>query len=275
MHVHPATREYLVDAGGKYLADALAYFHRHDAVVSVEEMADYYCKQDILGVLLAWDAETHTGRPPVTNDYVADVVRRYPDRFIGFASVDPWKGALAVRELERAVKTLGLRGLKCHSIAQAFYPNDRRFYPLWECCASLGIPVLFHTGMTGVGAGVPGGDGLKLKYAQPIFLDDIAADFPQLTIIGAHPSWPWQEEMLAIAVHKTNVYIDLSGWSPKYFSPSLVRYASTILQDRVLFGSDYPFLTPERWIADFEKAGFKPEVWNKILLTNAQRLLQL
>ncbi len=274
IHVHPGTREYLVDSGGKYLADALHYFHRHDAVVSVTEMAEYYRHLDMMAVLLAWDAETATGLPPVTNDYVADLVLKHPDCFIGFASVDPWKGAVATQELTRAIRELRLRGLKCHPIAQAFYPNDRRFYPLWETCQGLGVPLLIHTGTTGVGAGVPGGNGLKLKYAQPIpYIDDIAADFPRLTIIGAHPSWPWQEEMLAVAVHKTNVYIDLSGWSPKYFSPSLIRYANTLLQDRVLFGSDYPFLTPERWIADFEKAGFKPEVMEKILLQNAKRLL--
>jgi predicted TIM-barrel fold metal-dependent hydrolase len=274
IHVHPGTREYLVDSGGKYLSDALDYFHRHDAIVTAEEMAATYRRLNMMAVLLAWDAETATGLPPTTNDYVAGLVQQYPDCFIGFASVDPWKGRIATTELTRAVRDLGLRGLKCHPIAQAFFPNDRRFYPLWETCQGLGVPLLIHTGTTGVGAGVPGGNGLKLKYAQPIpYLDDIAADFPNLTIIGAHPSWPWQEEMLAIAVHKTNVYIDLSGWSPKYFSSSLVRYANTMLQDRVLFGSDYPFLTPERWIADAEKAGFKPEVMEKILLQNAKRLL--
>ncbi len=276
MHVHPATKEYLVDAGGKYIADALSYFHRDDAIVSMAEMVAYYRKIDMKAVLLAWDAETATGLPPVTNDYVAQAVRDYPDVFIGFASVDPWKGRLAVAELERAVKELGLKGLKLHPIVQAFYLNDRRFYPLWETCSALKIPLLVHTGTTGVGAGVRGGNGLKLKYAQPIpYIDDIAADFPDLTIIGAHPSWPWQEEMLAIAVHKTNVYIDLSGWSPKYFSPSLIKYTNTLLQDRVLFGSDYPFLSPERWIADFKKVGFKPEIWDKILFENAKRLLCL
>lgn len=276
MHVHPGTKEYLVDAGGKYLADALVYFNKKDAVVSLEEMANHYRDLDMIAVLLAWDTETQSGLPPVSNDYVAAAVQKYPESFIGFASVDPWKGKIAVAELTRAVKSLGLRGLKLHPIAQAFYLNDRRFYPLWETCASLKIPLLIHTGTTGVGAGVPGGNGLKLKYGRPIpYIDDIAADFPELTIIGAHPSWPWQEEMLALAVHKTNVYIDLSGWSPKYFSPSLVHYANTLLQDRVLFGSDYPFLTPERWIADFEKVGFKPEVRQKILVDNARRLLGL
>lgn len=274
MHVHPGTKEYLIESGGKYIADAMNYFHKHDIVVSMEEMAAYYRGLDMKAVLLAWDAETNTGRPPVTNDYVAEAVTKYPDVFIGFASVDPWKGTKAVSELERAVKTLGLRGLKCHPIAQGFYPNDRQFYPLWETCSALKIPLLLHTGMTGVGAGVPGGNGLKLKYAQPIpYIDDIAADFPNLTIIGAHPSWPWQEEMLAVAVHKTNIYIDLSGWSPKYFPASLIQHANTRLQDRILFGSDYPFLTPDRWLADFEKAGFKPEVHEKILLLNAKKLL--
>ena len=135
---------------------------------------------------------------------------------------------------------------------------------------------MFHTGTTGVGAGVPGGNGLYLKYGNPMpALDDLAADFPGLTIIGAHPSWPWQEEMLAIAMHKTNVYIDLSGWSPKYFSPALVQYAKTLLQDRVLFGTDYPFLTPDQWLAEFDKLAFKPEVRQKILLENSRRLLRL
>jgi len=276
MHVHPGTKEYLIDAGGKYLSDAMNYFHKHDAVVTMEETVSYYRRLDMKAVLLAWDAETHTGCPPVTNDYVAEAVAKYPDVFFGFASVDPWKGAAAVAELERAVTVLKLRGLKCHPIAQGFYPNDRQFYPLWETCSALKIPLLLHTGMTGVGAGVPGGNGLKLKYAQPIpYIDDIAADFPNLTIIGAHPSWPWQEEMLAVAVHKTNVYIDLSGWSPKYFPASLVQHANTRLQDRILFGSDYPFLTPDRWLADFEKAGFKQEVHEKILLLNAKRLLDI
>ena len=96
-----------------------------------------------------------------------------------------------------------------------------------------------------------------------------------MTIIGAHPAWPWQEEMLAVAMHKGNVYIDLSGWSPKYFPPSLVQYANTFLQDKCLFGSDHPYLSPERWLADFETIQMKPAVKEKILLKNAQKLFNL
>jgi hypothetical protein len=253
-----------------------AYFKAGQIIQTPEAMAEMYEALDIFGVIFSIDAETASGIPYVGNDWVANVVRTYPERFLGFASVDPWKGALAVQELERSVTELGLRGLKLMPITQAFFPNDTRFYPLWEKCAELGIPALFHTGQTGVGAGSPGGAGLKLKYSQPIpYLDDVAADFPELTIIMAHPAVPWQEEQLSVALHKANVYIDLSGWSPKYFRPMLIQYATTLLQDKVLFGSDYPALQPDRWLRDFEALEMKEAVRQKILLENARKLLKL
>jgi hypothetical protein len=242
---------------------------------SIEEMYETFTQMDIFAVIFGVDAETTSGARYTGNDYTASIVQRYPDRFMGFASVDPHKGKAAVIEMERSVKELGLRGLKLHPISQAFFPNDIRFYPLWEKCAELGVPVLFHTGQTAVGAGLPGGGGLKLKYAQPIHMDDVAADFPSLNIIMAHPGVPWQEEQLSIALHKPNVYIDLSGWSPKYFRPILVQYANSLLQDKVLYGSDFPALTPERWLRDFEGLELKPEVRQKILLDNAKKLLKI
>jgi hypothetical protein len=240
---------------------------------TIEQMYEMYVELDIFAVIFGVDAETTSGSPYAGNDYTADIVKRYPDRFMGFASVDPHKGKAAVIEMERSVKELGLRGLKLHPISQAFFPNDTRFYPLWQKCAELGVPVLFHSGQTAVGAGLPGGGGLKIKYAQPIHMDDVAADFPALNIIMAHPGVPWQEEQLSIALHKPNVYIDLSGWSPKYFRPILVQYANSLLQNKVLFGSDFPALTPQRWLGDFEGLELKPEVRQKILLENAAKLL--
>ena len=252
------------------------YFKSGAMALTPEAMYETYRAADLFGVIFSIDAETTSGVPYVGNDWVASVARKYADRFIGFASVDPWKGAMAVKEIERSVKELGLRGLKMMPITQAFFPNDPRFYPLWKKCAELNIPVLFHTGQTGVGAGTPGGGGLKLKYAQPIpGIDDVAADFPDLTIIMAHPAVPWQEEQLSVALHKANVYIDLSGWSPKYFRPILVQYATTLLQDKVLFGSDYPALSPERWLKDFESLEMKETVRQKILLENARKLLRM
>ncbi len=146
---------------------------------------------------------------------------------------------------------------------------------LANALAELGVPALFHTGQTGVGSGTPGGGGYKLKYSHLMHLDDVAADFPELTIILAHPAVPWQEEQLAVVLHKGNVYMDLSGWSPKYFRPILTQYATTLLQDKVLFGSDYPVLQPDRWLRDFEALEMKPEVRQKILLENARKVLQL
>jgi uncharacterized protein len=195
--------------------------------------------------------------------------------FLGFAGIDPWKGDLAVRELERSVRELGLKGAKFHPGRQEFYPNDRRFAELFETAASLNAPVLFHTGMMAAGAGTPGGRGQRLDYTRPIYLDHLAADFPGLTIIAAHPSWPWADEALAVARHKSNVFLDLSGYSPKYIPPQYVQFANTLLQDQMMFGSDYPFITPERWLADFEEAGFRPNVHQKILLLNARRALGL
>jgi predicted TIM-barrel fold metal-dependent hydrolase len=273
VHVHvPEPRG---DPGAEERQRVAPYFGAGTLPQSPDEMYEKYKALDLMGVIFSIDAETRTGDRYVGNEYVAGVARKYPEQFIGFASVDPWKGVIAVRELERAVSELGLRGLKLMPITQAFFPNDPRFYPLWEKCAELGVPALFHTGQTGIGAGTPGGGGLKLKYSQPLHLDDVAADFPDLTIIMAHPAVPWQEEQLSVALHKANVYIDLSGWSPKYFRPVLIQYASTILQDKILFGSDYPLIQPDRWLEDFKRIDMKEDVRQKILLENARKLFKI
>ena len=274
VHVHPSTAEGLA-AWGDLLGATERYFKTSIAVRAVDEMADEFRADDVLAVLLAWDAETATGDPPLTNDVVAACVERHPDAFLGFASVDPWKGKAAIAELRRAVTDLGLKGLKVHPSAQAFAPNDVRHYPLWETATELGIPVLFHTGTTGLGAGVPGGGGIKLGFSRPIFLDDVAADFPDLTIVGAHPSWPWQDEMLAVAQHKSNVWIDLSGWSPRKWSPELTAAVLGPLQDRALFGTDYPFITFQKWLGAFRSHEPSAEVEAKVLIGNATRLLGL
>jgi predicted TIM-barrel fold metal-dependent hydrolase len=276
MHVHLPTGSFLDGAIGPYKLAAEKFFRSKVPVRAMDEVAGLYSELDIIGVLLAWDAETATGLPPLTNDEVADIVKTYPHCFIGFASVDPWKGKRAIDEIERAINDLGMRGAKFHPGIQAFHPNDPRFFPLYEKISGLGVPALFHTGTNGLGAGMPGGMGVKLDYTRPIYLDAVAAEFPELTIIGAHPAWPWHEEMLAIIGHKSNVFMDLSGWSPKYIPGAIMDEARGRLQDRVLFGSDYPFIMPQRWLKDFDGLeGFSPEVRHKILFANAERILKL
>ena len=272
VHVHPTSPE-AIGVLGADLEAMGRYFGREIPQISMDELAQQYRARKMMAVLLAMDTSTSTGWPPVPNDHIAAAVRAHADVFIGFAGVDPWKGRLAVDEARRAREVLGLRGLKLHPGLQKFAPNDDRFYPLWAAAAELGLVCLFHTGMMGTGAGLPGGGGYKLKYVNPLLLDDVAADFPSLEIIMAHPGWPWQPEQLAMARHKANLYIDLSGWSPKYFPGELVQNINGLLQDKCLFGSDWPFLTPERWLADFAALPIGDAVRRKILRDNARRLL--
>ena len=237
-------------------------------------MAAYYRERNMAAVVFTVDAETVTGRPAVRNEEIAEVAAANPDVLIPFASVDPNKPN-AVDEARRLIRDHGVRGFKFHPNIQAFFPNDRAFYPLYEAIEEAGLPALFHTGHSGIGSGLPGGGGIRLKYSNPMCVDDVAVDFPNLKIVLAHPSFPWQDEAISVALHKQQVYIDLSGWSPKYFPPQLVRYANTQLRERVLFGSDYPMITPDRWLSDFEQADFKDEVRPLILKENAARLLGL
>ncbi len=254
--------------------EAAAHYFRESGLPTVDDVAAYYRERNMAAVVFTVDAETVTGRPAVPNEEIAEAAAANPDVLIPFASVDPHKPD-AVDEARRLIRDHVVRGFKLHPNIQAFFPNDRAVYPLYETIAEAGLPVLFHTGHSGIGAGLPGGGGIRLKYSNPMHVDDVAVDFPELTIVLAHPSFPWQDEAISVALHKPQVYIDLSGWSPKYFPEQLVRYANTLLADRVLFGSDFPMITPDRWLADFEQAPFKDEVRPKILKQNAARLLGL
>lgn len=242
---------------------------------TVEETAAYYRNQNIAAVIFPVDCERETGYRRYRNEEVAELAAANSDALIPFASIDPAKGKLGAREARRLISDFGIKGFKFHPTMQGFYPNDRNAYTLYEAIAESGGIALFHTGQTGVGAGMRGGNGMRLKFSNPMHIDDVAVDFPDMKIILAHPSFPWQEEALAVATHKPNVYIDLSGWSPKYFPPILVRYANTILREKMLFGSDWPMITPDRWLDDFAKIDIKDDVRPLILKDNAIKLLQL
>ena len=242
---------------------------------TVNETAVYYRERKIGCVIFPVDAERETGFRRYNNEEVAMIAAENSDIMIPFASIDPAKGKMGAREARRLVREFGVKGFKFHPTMQAFYPNDRMAYPLYEAIAEEGAITLFHTGQTGVGAGMRGGMNMRLKYSNPIYLDDVAADFPDMPIILAHPSFPWQEEALSVATHKPNVYIDMSGWSPKYFPQILVQYANSILKHKMLFGSDWPAITPDRWMADFAAISIKDEVRPLILKENARKLLKI
>jgi len=239
-------------------------------------MVETYRAIDTMAVIFSVDAETETGDLPDPNDYVAQIVESYPDVFVGFCSVDPRKGKAAVEELERSVLSLGLRGLKLHPIHQAFFPDDPVFIPLFTKAEELGIPVLMHSGYAAAGANSPGGDGFELAYSRPIpHVDSLAARHPDLTIIMAHPAWPWIQEQVAVALHKANVFIDLSGWAPRYIPRDLIAEASGRLRKKVLFGSDYPYISPVTWLEQFQELDIRDEARPLILHDNAARILNL
>ena len=256
------------DAGAASDRAAREYFGDSGAARDWNGLAEYYRARKI-GCVVFPVAEKLTGKPQVPNERVAEFAARHADIMIAFASIDPTRGPAAVEEAKRLVASGGIRGLKLHPPLQQFFPNDRIAYPLYEVFAEAGLPVLFHTGHSGIGSGMPGGGGVRLKYGDPMHIDDVAVDFPELKIILAHPSFPWQDEAISICLHKPTVYIDLSGWSPKYFPPILIQYANTLLKHKMLFGSDYPLITPDRWMADFAKIDIRPEVRPLILKENA------
>jgi uncharacterized protein len=267
-HGHNALPQELVDAASKY-------FRTSGPRPGLDQIADLYRERKMAAVVFTVDARRALGHQPNSSEEIALGAARNNDVLIPFGSVDPTTGAEAMEKARRLAGDYGVRGFKFHPTVQDFDPSDQQFYPLWDLIQSLGLPVIFHTGQTGIGSGLPGGFGLKLGLSSPILLDVVAADFPDLQIIMAHPSVPWQEEAIAVATHKANVWIDLSGWSPKYFPEILVRQANTVLQDKVLFGSDFPLITPDRWMADFENLKMKDEVRPKIIKGNAIRLLGL
>ena len=264
--VDPITTEILDAAAKHFRAD----FPRPDA----QEVADYYRERNMAAVIFCVDNEANTGEVPVSNDEVLEIDAANDDVLIPFVSVDPHRGKRAVSEARRLIEK-GARGFKFHPNLQGFFPNERFAYELYGAIEEAGLPALFHTGHSGMGSGLPGGGGIRLKYSNPMYVDDVAVDFPGMPIVLAHPSFPWQEEAISVAMHKAQVYIDLSGWSPKLFPPILLQYANTVLQDKVLFGSDYPVITPDRWLRDFEKIDIRDEVRPKILKANAARLLGL
>lgn len=275
-HVHVSVDACGHTAAPTAMLDAMAaYFGQSGPNRSVDEIAAYYRERRMAAVVFTVDATTNLGHAPNSIDDLVAGAARNADVLVPFGSVDPLQGELAVREAHRQVTELGVRGFKFHPTVQGFDPSSPAYVPLFEALESFGLPIVVHTGQTGVGAGTPGGLGLRLGLSNPMLLDEVMARHPRLQVVMAHPSVPWQDEALSIATHKANAWIDLSGWSPKYFPSSLVRAAGTYLHHKMLFGSDLPALTPDRWLTDFAALDLRDDVRLLILKSNAARLLGL
>jgi uncharacterized protein len=261
------------DAYGEEYDRAADKYFKNSRRPTILETVAYYREQQIGLIMFTVDAESQMGRRRIPNEEIAEAAANNSDMMMAFASIDPHKGKMGAREARRLITEYGVRGFKFHPTVQAYHPYDKMAWPIYEVIAEYHLPAIFHTGHSGIGSGMRCGGGLRMEYSNPMHLDDVAIDFPDMQIVMAHPSFPWQDEALSVATHKPNVWLDLSGWSPKYFPKQLVQYSNTLLKDRVLFGSDYPLITPERWMADFAEAGFKESVMPGILKDNAVRLL--
>ncbi len=272
VHVHPSRRG--LDR------DAYAYFRRElkDLPSTEEEFAALFSKNKVKALLIAWHPSTVTQGPRVTNEYVVEMAAKYPEAFAGvLASLDmgDQNSIERVRQAEELLKNPLVKGFKFHPPAQGFYPNDRKYYGLWEILEAGKKPVMFHTGFTVLGADTDGGKGIALDYGRPIHLDILARDFPQMKIIAAHPGWPWQEELIGLVTHKKNLYVDTSGYLAEQLPEIFQRAIKGRLQDKALFGTDFPYVDLEKALSSFEKLGLKDTVKEKISYSNAQALFGL
>ena len=274
VHVHPWTRAFMKKNGPIMKACGFFKLDVSNLPATTDQLLDEMAEAGVAkAVILGQD--THATRNPafkrytLTNDAVARIAEKSGDRLIPFAGVDPNAGGAAVAELKRAVEKLGMRGLKVHGSANSVYINDRRrMYPIYEFCQEVGVPVLIHTGTTGLG-------DCEIKYSKTELVDEVCQSFPDLRVIMAHFGWPWPDVAVAIALRNPNVFIDVSGWKPKYIPQSVLPYLNGLLQDRFLFGTDYPMLRQKEWLDDFRTnlaPKLRPGVGDKLLSGNAKRL---
>ncbi len=275
LHCYPNTEPW-IEAQGPYVEALAKYWNRTWTAKTEGQVMQDFRNAGVEAVLVAFDIETAAGTPPCSNEYVAKMRDNNPGVVLqAWAAVDPLKGQSAIDEARKAISELGMLGFHFHPIVGHFSVDDRQLYPLWETINGLRVPVMIDVGTTGMGAGTPGGLGAIIRHAHPSAIDRLAADFPDLSIVAAHPGWPWTEEMIAVVLHKGNVSWELSGWAPKYFPEALRRDIKSRLQDKIMFGSDYPSIPYERLFREWRELGYSDELMEKIFHGNAERILGL
>jgi len=275
LHCYPGTAEW-IRCQGPYVEALARYWKRKWEAKSEDEVIKDFAAAGVEALLVALDLETTVKTPPVSNEYVHAMWQRHPKRIIqAWGALEPAKGEVAISQAKKAVQELGMIGFHFHPIMQHFAVDEHRYYPLFELINELKAAVMIDVGTTGMGAGMPGGLGAVIRHAHPAAIDQLAADFPNLNIVAAHPGWPWNEEMIAVALHKGNVSWELSGWAPKYFPEALKRDIRGRLKDKIMFGSDYPSIPYERIFKEWNELGYSDELLEKIFHGNAERILGL
>lgn len=217
------------------------------------------------GLLRAWWGPMG---PLISNDEVAAMVARYPDRFVGVAAVDLAQPMRAMRELRRCVRELGFKALRVVPWVWDLPPDDRRYYPLYCECVELGVPFCTQVGHTGPLR--PSEPGRPIPY-----LDTVALEFPELVIVGGHIGYPWTNEMIALATKYPNVYIDTSAYKATRYPAELVAYLKGHGRHKVLFGSNHPAWPAAQCLQGIDQLDFDMEVRQAFLAGNATRVFGL
>ncbi len=242
---------------------------------SEDEMAAYFRSQGVKAILdFGFTKNMPVDEAGEFHDYGMETQRRHPDAVLGlWLQIDPKTGADGAAELKRCIDaSSGFIGIGISGSGTGFPCSDAIYDPFYDVSVAAKRPVLVFVGTTGAGAGLPGGAGMILDHCHPRHVDALAARRPDLTVIAARPAWPWQEEMIAVMIHKPNVWCELHGWSPKYLTESLKRDISRRLKNRVMFGADYPLFTYERLVADWRALGYEEEILEKVFHRNAEAL---
>ncbi len=212
-------------------------------------------------LLSAWVAPRNV---MISNDEVHAFVSEFPDRLVGIGSVDIAKPMQAVAEIKRCVNELGFKGIRVLPWLWELPPTDRLFYPIYTACCDLGVPFCTQIGHTG--------PLMSSEVGRPIYLDRVALDFPDLTIVGGHIGYPWTEEAIAVATKHVNVFIDTSAYTAKRYPPELLRYLRSNGKEKVLFGTNYPMITPSQALKDLASLELPEETEALFLGGNAQRV---
>jgi len=276
MHSHWGTRRGYPFQTPEELAQQERVFKSKPRYVSEAEMAEHFRKTGVrvmldLGVRMSQSID----EARALHDYAFETQRAHRDVILGhWLHVDPRHGPDAAAELDRCLRAApGVVGLGVPGSGFNVPADDPSYEPLYRLCAEARAPVLIMVGTTGLGAGQPGGGGVRLDASHPRHLDEVAARHPELTLVASRPAWPWQTEMIAILLHKTSVWYELHGWSPRYFAPDLKLEISRRLSERVMFGADYPLLGYERLLADWKSEGYADDVLERVLRGNAEAFL--
>lgn len=273
-HSHFSTEAGLHHATREDYEQAQRVFRRKRTFQTEEQMADGFRSRNVRTVLDIYRTWRFTDEDEIrkSHDYVIDFARKYPDVVYGnWVAINPSMKDFWLKEFRRLLDSkCGFFGFCQSQNTLHFPPSDPIWDPFYKLSIEIGAPVLIMTGLTGIGQGLPGGKGIILEEGHPRHVDIVAARFPDLKILAGRPAWPWQDDMLAILLHKSNVQYEVHGWSPKYFTPALKKEIGGRLQDRVMFGWDWPTLTLERLVEDWRGLGYSEEVYEKVFHSNAE-----